>query len=176
MGSQATITPNSELRLVILTGGFSSGKTRAAHRIIGRLPKNWRLVQLDHYVPWGWKAGAVAAAAKTLSYLGPNERHPVLFEGAIASQDDVATLSGGYGVTWPSKSVRVIQLTRSAEVAAKRRREDPTLWPDWTAEAKESGIKSLELQVPPAIPGAITIKTDSLTEEQVLTQVVDALR
>ena len=170
------VTPNPKLRLVVLTGGFGGGKTRAANQLIGLLPKNWRLVQLDHYVPWGWKAGAVEAAAKTLGYLGPNEKHPVLFEGAIASKADIELLCARFGVSWPSDTVRVVQLTRSAETAARRRREDPTLWPDWTPEAKESGIRSLEQQVPPLIPGAVLIATDTLAEEQVLEKIVESLR
>jgi hypothetical protein len=176
MDRMGSVNPDSRLRLVILTGGFGAGKTRAAHQLIGMLPKNWRLVQLDNYVPWGWKNPAVDAAAKTLGYLGPNEKHPVLFEGAIESEDNVRVLSSSYGVSWPSPQVRVIQLTRSAGVAAQRRRDDSTLWPDWSAEKKERGILALEGQVPPIVHGAVVIATDTLTEEQVLSKVIEALK
>lgn len=133
------------------------------------------IVQLDHYVPWGWKDPAVAAAAKTLTYLVGNEKHRVIFEGAV-TEEHIDRLCTAISLARSSPAVRVIQLTRSPAAAEKRRLDDRTLWPEWTEEQKRAGARSLETQVPPPIPSAIKIETDELTEDQVFAKVVEVFR
>jgi hypothetical protein len=166
---------DQSLRLVFITGGSGAGKTRVAHRLIGKVGKNWRLVQLDHYVPWGWKDPAVDAAARSVKYIGIDEKQPVIFEGAV-TQDHILRICGVMGLDWPSPAVRVIQLMRAPATAERRRLIDPTLWVGWTEERKREGIKALETQVPAPIDGALVVETDSLTEDQEYAKVVELLR
>jgi len=163
-----------KLRLIFLTGGSGAGKTQVANRLIGRLEKQWRLVQLDGYVPWGWKDPAVHSAGKTLRYFVHDEGLPVLFDGAIAA-GHLATLCSGSGLSWPSTKVRVIQLLRAASTARERRMTDPTLWSGWDEDRKENAIAQLEKQVPGTIEGAAMIDTDPLTESQVFEAVLAAV-
>ncbi len=98
----------------------------------------------------------------------------MLFDGGVDS-GEISSLCAAYGVPWPSKEVTVIQLVCSPETAAQRHRDDSTRGPEDSQEQKAEGIKTLEAEVPPPVPGATVIVTDGFTEHQVLQKVTEAL-
>jgi hypothetical protein len=176
---------NSDVRLVLITGGPGTTKSTVAKILYGAQGAEWRMLSLDDYfylqaakVPgdaWDMFEANAPIRAAIIRYIG-DRRGRVIAEGIIQSDREVELYGAAMGVSRTSPAVKLIELRCPREIAANRMfnrpiKEDSQV--GWTLDRYRGHYDWLTAKL--KATGSIRVPSDGSDPTAVAAAVVDSV-
>jgi predicted ABC-type ATPase len=186
--TELKIMPDPQVRLVVITGNASSGKSTVAAGLVGSLPEGWRLLGWDDLEgpaemlaarmnsPEGQRQIQLDLLLSAVRFWANFNSYNLVVEGILTGTAEVEAIAAAANLRADSPAVRVFYLQCNEETAVVRRKRD-RFWEGIHHDNAETFIREHYQSFATSLPKhALEVRTDDLSRGQVLSVIQEELQ